>query len=51
VVKARLELYEKATLPLLDYYKSVKTCKVETFRGTESDKIYPEVKKFLQTNM
>jgi nucleoside-triphosphate--adenylate kinase len=51
VVKARLDLYEKQTLPLLQYYKTVKNCKVTTFHGTESDKIYPEVKKYLQENL
>ncbi len=51
VVKARLDLYEKTTKPLVHYYQTVKTCKVESFKGTESDVIYPQVKKYLQTHL
>ncbi len=55
-VLKRLETYDKMRNPLLDYYRSRNgagagahdgECKVEVFRGTESDVIYPEVKKFV----
>lgn len=44
-VRKRLEAYDKVTLPLIDYYE--KKGVLKTFSGTMSDKIYPEVKKWL----
>jgi len=51
VVKARLDLYEKTTKPLLNYYSTFQSNKVESFSGTESDIIYPQVKKWLQDHL
>jgi nucleoside-triphosphate--adenylate kinase len=45
-VKERLEKYDKVTSPLIDYYQ--KQGIVQVFSGTESDVIYPNVKKFFQ---
>lgn len=46
-VRARLELYDESTSPLVQYYESNGVLK--SFRGTQSDVIYPEVKKWLQS--
>lgn len=45
-VRMRLEAYDKVTAPLVEYYD--KKGVLKTFSGTMSDKIYPEVKKWLQ---
>lgn len=44
-VRARLEQYKKATNPLVDFYAAKGL--LESFAGTESDVIYPQVRKFL----
>jgi nucleoside-triphosphate--adenylate kinase len=44
-VLKRLNKYEEATRPLVEYYKEKGV--IQTFRGTESDVIYPEVKEWL----
>jgi nucleoside-triphosphate--adenylate kinase len=44
-VRARLQLYDKSTSPLVQYYESNGVLK--SFQGTKSDVIYPEVKKWL----
>jgi len=44
-VRKRLDAYDKATSPLIQYYE--KKGVLKTFSGTMSDKIYPEVKKWL----
>ena len=46
-IAARLQAYEKLTLPLKQYYDSKGILKV--FSGTESDVIYPQIKSFLTT--
>ncbi|KAI2506965.1 GTP:AMP phosphotransferase [Fragilaria crotonensis] len=45
-VRNRLAAYDKATSPLVEYYG--KKGVVETFRGTQSDVIYPQVKRWLE---
>lgn len=47
-VRARLEQYDESTSPLVEYYDSNGVLK--TFQGTQSDVIYPEVKKWLESN-
>lgn len=44
-VKARLEQYKKVTNPLVEFYTAKGL--LESFAGTESDVIYPEVRAFL----
>ena len=44
-VLKRLKKYEEATKPLVDYYSEKGV--LQTFQGTMSDVIYPEVKKWL----
>lgn len=44
-VRTRLESYETVTQPLLDYYQ--KRGVLQSFTGTMSDVIYPQVKEFL----
>jgi len=44
-VRRRLEAYDKVTSPLIQYYE--KKGVLKTFSGTMSDKIYPEVKQWL----
>mmetsp|Transcript_221 Transcript_221/g.288 ORF Transcript_221/g.288 Transcript_221/m.288 type:complete len:290 (-) Transcript_221:153-1022(-) len=41
----RLNKYEKATRPLVQYYEEKGV--IQTFRGTQSDVIYPEVQEWL----
>ena len=48
-VLKRLQKYDLATKPLVDYYE--KKGVIKTFQGTESDVIYPEVKKWLGTQL
>jgi len=45
VIRNRLETYDKNTQPIMDFYKKLKI--LEEFHGRESDKIWPEVKKYL----
>lgn len=45
-VKERLDKYESATSPLVEYYKGLGVARV--FSGSESNKIYPDVKVFCQ---
>mmetsp|Transcript_35984 Transcript_35984/g.74808 ORF Transcript_35984/g.74808 Transcript_35984/m.74808 type:complete len:254 (-) Transcript_35984:184-945(-) len=44
-VRTRLSAYDKVTSPLVDFYDSRGLLK--TFSGTQSDVIYPQVKKWL----
>ena len=37
--------------PLLEFYRSNKSCTVKVFSGTESDVIYPQIKKFMLEDM
>lgn len=46
-VRARLQLYDESTSPLVDYYE--KNGVLKSFKGTQSDVIYPEVKKWLES--
>jgi len=48
-VLKRLQKYEDATAPLVKYYEEKGV--IQTFRGTESDVIYPEVKDWLDDRM
>lgn len=45
-VRARLQQYDDATKPLVDYYNNNGV--LRSFHGTKSDVIYPEVKKHLE---
>jgi len=45
-VRKRLDAYDKVTSPLIQYYE--KKGVLKTFSGTMSDKIYPEVEKWLK---
>jgi nucleoside-triphosphate--adenylate kinase len=45
-VRRRLATYDEETKPLVDYYAQQGV--LETFHGTESDVIYPQVHKWLQ---
>lgn len=47
-VLARLRKYTEVTQPLIGYYE--KQGVLASFAGTESDVIYPEVKKYLSTH-
>lgn len=49
VVQQRLDLYEKLTRPVIDYYKQKGL--LNDFRGNTSDEIWPQVKSFLETEM
>ena len=46
-VATRLDLYERQTKPVVDYFMGSKV-RLQTFHGTESNVIYPEVKKALE---
>lgn len=46
-VRKRLAAYEKATVPLVQFYNEKGVLK--TFSGTKSDEIYPEVKEWLES--
>lgn len=50
-VARRLATYEKQTAPLLDYYSSLDGNTLRTFSGTESKKIWPDVKKFIEMDL
>jgi hypothetical protein len=41
-----LDWFRQVTSPLVDFYKEKGV--LETFQGTESDKIYPNVKEWLE---
>lgn len=45
-VRERLNQYTALTKPLLDFYKHKGA--LVTFKGTESDIIWPEIKHFVQ---
>lgn len=45
-VRARLQQYDEVTSPLVEYYAANGV--LETFQGTKSDVIYPEVQKTLK---
>jgi len=45
-VRTRLEAYDEVTAPLVEFYEERGV--LETFRGTKSDVIYPEVKEWLK---
>ncbi|XP_006751307.1 GTP:AMP phosphotransferase AK3, mitochondrial-like isoform X2 [Leptonychotes weddellii] len=45
----RLKAYEDQTKPVLEYYRGKGV--LETFSGTETDKIWPSVHAFLQTKV
>ncbi|KAM4053627.1 GTP:AMP phosphotransferase AK3, mitochondrial isoform 1-T1 [Anomaloglossus baeobatrachus] len=48
-VTKRLNAYEALTRPVLEYYKNKGV--LETFSGTETNKIWPHVHSFLQTKL
>jgi len=45
VIRHRLETYDKNTNPIMEFYKKLNI--FQEFHGRESDKIWPEVKKYL----
>ncbi|UJR35779.1 hypothetical protein I4U23_028527 [Adineta vaga] len=45
VIRSRLDTYDKNTNPIAEFYK--KKGILQEFHGRESDKIWPEVKKYL----
>ena len=48
-IKARLHAYEQQTRPLIEFYSAQKgSIRFNSFSGTESDIIYPEVKNFFK---
>jgi len=47
VVRSRLEAYDEVTAPLVGFYEERDV--LETFQGTKSDVIYPEVKIWLRS--
>lgn len=49
VVQQRLDLYEKLTRPVIDYYKSKQL--LTDFQGDTSDEIWPKVRQFLEKNV
>ena len=48
-VMRRLEKYEEVTRPLVDYYRDKGV--LQTFKGTMSDVIYDDVKKWLEEKL
>ncbi|XP_047146819.1 GTP:AMP phosphotransferase AK3, mitochondrial isoform X1 [Hydra vulgaris] len=46
IVQQRLKVYDELTRPLLRFYKDAGI--LQTFSGTESNVIYPELQKFLK---
>ncbi len=48
-VMRRLEKYEEATRPLVDYYRDKGV--LQTFKGTMSDVIYVDVKRWLEEKL
>ncbi|KAM4709406.1 GTP:AMP phosphotransferase AK3, mitochondrial [Discoglossus pictus] len=48
-VTKRLKAYEAMTRPVLDYYRNKGV--LETFSGTETNKIWPHVEAFLRTKL
>lgn len=51
VVKRRLEHYEQMTAPLIEYYAKLPGCISKSFRGNQSDVIYPQVQAFLEQEL
>lgn len=45
-VRTRLDAYDKVTAPLVEYYEQKGV--LETFHGTMSDVIYPDVRDWLE---
>jgi len=45
VIRSRLDTYDKNTNPITEFYKKKNI--LQEFHGRESDKIWPEVKKYL----
>jgi nucleoside-triphosphate--adenylate kinase len=45
-VRKRLDAYDAVTQPLIDYYEQRNI--LQSFAGTQSDVIYPQVKDWLQ---
>lgn len=45
VILSRLQTYDKNTQPIAEFYRKMKI--LQEFHGRESDKIWPEVKKYL----
>ncbi len=45
VIRSRLDTYDKNTNPIADFYRKMNI--LQEFHGRESDKIWPEVKKYL----
>ncbi|CAF1051231.1 unnamed protein product [Rotaria sordida] len=45
VIRSRLDTYDKNTNPIADFYRQQHI--LQEFHGRESDKIWPEVKKYL----
>jgi len=48
-VSERLRQYEEQTTPVLEFYHARRL--LRNFPGTESDKIWPEVKRFIETEL
>ena len=48
-VSKRLRQYEERTTPVLEFYHARRL--LRNFPGTESDKIWPEVKRFIETEL
>jgi nucleoside-triphosphate--adenylate kinase len=48
-IRTRLKAYDEVTAPLVEYY--AKNGVLQTFQGTESDVIYPQVKKWLEEKL
>ncbi|XP_022109859.1 GTP:AMP phosphotransferase AK3, mitochondrial-like isoform X1 [Acanthaster planci] len=48
-VLARLRAYQEMTTPVTDFFREMN--KLEEFTGTESDKIWPHVHKFLSSKL
>lgn len=49
IIAKRLSQYQSQTTPLLEYFSNEGL--LRTFTGTESDKIWPEVKNFFATEL
>jgi nucleoside-triphosphate--adenylate kinase len=50
-IKRRLEDYETMIFPLISYYESNPTCMMQTFQGTDPDKMYHSVFEFLANEL
>jgi nucleoside-triphosphate--adenylate kinase len=51
IIAKRLDLYDQESEPIIDFYTGKDEVKVRRFAGTESDVIYPEVKKFFESEV